>query len=111
MKMRRAGGYAQPGMQNSYDMVEEENERMMGTLSSKVKELKSLSIDIGQEVRYQNNMLNDMDQEFSTVDSFLQGTMGRLKALTKKGHHKLLCYVLLFCFCVMMVAWFIVRFR
>ena len=51
------------------------------------------------------------DEEFDSVGSFLQGTMGRLSALTKKKHHRLLCYVLMFCFCVMLLAWFIVRFR
>ena len=51
------------------------------------------------------------DEEFDSVGSFLQGTMGRLSALTKEKHHRVLSYVLTFCFCVMLVAWFIVRFR
>ncbi|XP_066914293.1 BET1 homolog [Clytia hemisphaerica] len=110
--MRRAGGYGQPsGYQNNYQMVEEENDNMTENLFGKVKELKSLSIDIGNEVRHQNKMLNEMDEEFDGVGSFLQGTMGRLKALTKKGYHKNLMYVILFCFVVLFVTWFIVRFR
>ncbi|XP_047139941.1 BET1 homolog isoform X1 [Hydra vulgaris] len=107
--MRRAGQV--PVSHHGYEMVEEENNKILASLTSKVQELKSLSIDIGHEVKYQNKMLNEMNTDFDSLGSFLQGTMGRLASLTKKGHHKLLCYVLLFCFCVMLFAWFVVRFR
>jgi len=110
--MRRAGGYSGHGGyggNSAYQMLEDENDQMVDSLSNKVQALKSLSIDIGNEVKYQNTMLGEMDGEFDSTGSFLSGTMNRLTALTKKGHHKNLCYVLLFCFFVMMVAWFYIR--
>ncbi|EDO38457.1 predicted protein [Nematostella vectensis] len=116
--------------QRSDQMLEEENDRLTESLSGKVKALKSLSIDIGHEVRTQNKLLQEMlsidighevrtqnkllqemDDDFDTSGSLLSATMGRLSALTKKGHHKVMCYMILFCFFVFLVAWYFVRRR
>ncbi|XP_032235057.1 BET1 homolog isoform X2 [Nematostella vectensis] len=102
-------GMGQP--QRSDQMLEEENDRLTESLSGKVKALKSLSIDIGHEVRTQNKLLQEMDDDFDTSGSLLSATMGRLSALTKKGHHKVMCYMILFCFFVFLVAWYFVRRR
>ncbi|KAK2568296.1 BET1-like protein, partial [Acropora cervicornis] len=101
-----------------HNMLEEENERMVDHLSSKVQALKSvlfyieeLTIDIGQEVRYQNKMLNEMDTDFDSGGSFLSSTMARLTALTNKGHHRVMLYLVLFCMFVFFVAWYIIKTR
>lgn len=110
--MRRAGGNATgPSANYGYEMVEKENDQMVDHLSTKVQALKSLSIEIGDEVKYQNNMLNDMHSEFDNTGSFLSSTMVRLTELSKKGHHKVICYLLLFCLFVFCVTWFVLRFR
>ncbi|XP_030301084.1 BET1 homolog isoform X3 [Calypte anna] len=64
--MRRAGlgdgapaanyGYAKSG----YSVYEEENERLTESLRTKVSAIKSLSIEIGTEVKNQNKMLSEM---------------------------------------------------
>uniref|UniRef100_A0A8D2BAA0 Bet1 golgi vesicular membrane trafficking protein n=1 Tax=Sciurus vulgaris TaxID=55149 RepID=A0A8D2BAA0_SCIVU len=67
--MRRAGlgegvppgnygnhGYAHSG----YSACEEENERLTESLRSKVTAIKSLSIEIGHEVKNQNKLLAEM---------------------------------------------------
>ncbi|XP_011451070.1 BET1 homolog [Crassostrea angulata] len=110
--MRRAhagneGGYYQPTAQ----MLESENDRMEQELSGKVKALKSLSIDIGNEVREQNKFLGEMDEDYDKSGNLLLATMGRLKAITKSGGPKLWCYMLLFCLFVFFLIWVIVRFR
>jgi len=94
-----------------HNMLEEENERMVDHLSSKVQALKSLTIDIGQEVRYQNKMLNEMDTDFDSGGSFLSSTMARLTALTNKGHHRVMLYLVLFCMFVFFAAWYIIKTR
>ncbi|KXJ07956.1 BET1 homolog [Exaiptasia diaphana] len=111
--MRRAHniGNGMNSLHRSDQMLEDENERLENDLSNKVQTLKSLSIDIGHEVRSQNQLLNDMDDDFDTSGGLLSATMGRLTALTKKGHHKIMCYLMLFCLFVFFVAWFIVRRR
>eukprot|EP00112_Aurelia_sp_Birch-Aquarium-sp1_P000746 Seg1073.1 transcript_id=Seg1073.1/GoldUCD/mRNA.D3Y31 product=BET1 protein_id=Seg1073.1/GoldUCD/D3Y31 len=109
--MRRAGGANHgPGSNFSYEMVENENENMVNHLSTKVQALKSLSIEIGQEVKHQNKLLGDMDSGFDETGSFLSNTMNRLTTLTKRGHHKIILYLLLFCLFVFFIAWFMVRF-
>jgi len=37
--------------------------------------------------------------------------MGRLTALTKKGHHRVMLYLILFCLFVFFVAWYIIKRR
>ncbi|KAJ7322328.1 hypothetical protein JRQ81_018615 [Phrynocephalus forsythii] len=64
--MRRAGlgegaaasnyGYTNSG----YSVYEEENEKLTESLRSKVTAIKSLSIEIGAEVKQQNKLLSEM---------------------------------------------------
>lgn len=61
-----SAGYSyEPLPSTSGDALEEENERMAEELQGKIHALKSLSIDIGTEVKYQHKMLNDMVHVFS----------------------------------------------
>lgn len=55
-----AGYSYEPLPSTSHDALEEENERMAEDLQGKVHALKSLSIDIGTEIKYQDKMLGDM---------------------------------------------------
>ncbi|XP_056659964.1 BET1 homolog isoform X1 [Monodelphis domestica] len=65
--MRRAGlgeGGPPPGHHgysaSGYSAFEEENDRLTESLRSKVTAIKSLSIEIGHEVKHQNKMLAEM---------------------------------------------------
>ncbi|CAB4004823.1 BET1 homolog [Paramuricea clavata] len=110
--MRRAAGAGQDtgyGAPQQKHMLEEENDRMVDDLSNKVQALKSLTIDIGNEVRTQNKMLKGMDDDFDKSGTFLSATMGRLTALTKKGHHWVMCYLLLFCLFVFFAVYYLKR--
>jgi len=106
--MANNGAY---GYQDSNQMLEDENKRLEEEMKGKVKALKSLSIDIGTEVREQNKFLNEMDSDFDSSSGLLGKTMGRLKALTNAGHWKLWLYVAAFAFFVFFMCWVIVRFR
>ncbi|KAL8572783.1 hypothetical protein ACOMHN_024959 [Nucella lapillus] len=103
-------GQGQGQYQGTADMLEEENSHLAEALRGKVKELKSMSIDIGTEVKEQNKMLNSMDEDFDKSGNFLQATMERLKKLTRSGHYKLWIYLLLFIFFVLFMCWLIIRF-
>lgn len=106
-------GYTQysQGYQHSQDMVEQENERQEDMLSTKVSALKSLTIDIGNEVRDQNKMLRHMDDDFDTSGGLLQASMNRLKAITRMGGYRQMWYLLLFCLFVFFICWLIIKFR
>ncbi|KAK7898789.1 hypothetical protein WMY93_019642 [Mugilogobius chulae] len=62
-EMRRANlgdGGSGHYVASGYSVYEEENEQLQEGLRAKVSALKSLTIDIGTEVKYQNKMLEDM---------------------------------------------------
>ncbi|KFM68977.1 BET1-like protein, partial [Stegodyphus mimosarum] len=108
--MRRGhinGSYAE------YDRnsVEEENEYLVDGLKTKITALKSLSIDIGHEVRSQNQVLREMDDDFDSTSGFLSSTMGRVVKLAKAGHNRYILYLLLFSFFVFGVIYVILKFQ
>ncbi|KAF8782861.1 BET1 like protein [Argiope bruennichi] len=49
----------------------------------------ALSIDIGHEVRAQNQMLREMDDDFDSTSGFLSTTMGRVLKLARAGHNQM----------------------
>ncbi|KAJ8298899.1 hypothetical protein KUTeg_022959 [Tegillarca granosa] len=100
-----------PQYQPTAQMLEEENQRLEDELSGKVKALKSLSIDIGDEVREHNKLLGEMDNQFDSSGGLLQSSMNRLLAISKSGGHKFIFYMLLFALFVFFMCWVIVRFR
>jgi len=100
-----------PGYQDTSRHVEDENQQLEDELKGKVKALKSLTIDIGSEVREQNKMLSEMDSDFDASGGLLGKTMGRLRGITKAGHWKIWLYMAAFAFFVFFMCWVIVRFR
>lgn len=53
-------GYEPLPSTSAHSGMEDENERMTEELQGKIHALKSLSIDIGTEVKYQDKMLGSM---------------------------------------------------
>lgn len=93
------------------NLVEGENARMENALSGKVQALKSLSIDIGTEIRTSKKLVDEMDLEFEDSTGLLQKAMHRLKGLTKGGHWKIWLYLFFFVLFVFVVCWFVIKFR
>ncbi|KAJ8943476.1 hypothetical protein NQ318_006329 [Aromia moschata] len=77
MRRAHAGNYYEPLSQNSNE-IEDENERMTNELQEKVQVLKSLTIDIGNEVKYQDRLLRDVDDDLDRTGGFLGTTMNKL---------------------------------
>ncbi|GIX81615.1 hypothetical protein CEXT_213361 [Caerostris extrusa] len=91
--------------------VEEENEHLVDDLETKITALKSLTIDIGHEVRTQNQMLREMDDDFDSTGGFLSTTMGRVLKLSKAGHNHYILYLLLFSLFVFFVIYLLLKFK
>ncbi|XP_063308332.1 BET1 homolog [Pelobates fuscus] len=108
--MKHREGNLRPEM-SGYSMYEEENDRLTETLRMKASALKSLSIDIGTEVKYHNKMLGEMDSDFDSTGGLLGSTMGRLKILSRGSQAKLLLYMLLFSLFVFFVIYWFVKLR
>ncbi|XP_071509863.1 BET1 homolog [Diadema setosum] len=114
--MRRAaggGGASSGGSQGygDYNAIEEENEQLAEGLRSKVSALKSLSIDIGNEVREQNKLVNEMEHEFDAGGGFLRATMGRLTRLSRSGLQCHYLYLFLFAAFVFFIIYVILKTR
>ncbi|CAH1786965.1 unnamed protein product [Owenia fusiformis] len=110
--MRRAhAGEMNPQMTQQANHMEEENQHLEDQLSYKVKALKSLTIDIGTEVKTQNQMLKGMDDDFDATGGFLGKAMSRVSAIAKAGHNRFIFYLIMFALFVFMVCWFIIKTR
>ncbi|KAK1161651.1 BET1-like protein [Huso huso] len=77
------------------DMLDAENKRLAENLSSKVSRLKSLALDIDQDVVDQNSYLDSMDSNFMSATGLLTGSVKRFSTMVRSGrdNRKLLCYV------------------
>lgn len=116
--MRRSQGYNyQPIPQGSaagagsHDVLEEENERLAEELQGKIGALKSLTIDIGNEVRYQDKLLRGIDDDMDRTGGFLSTTMSRVIRLGRNGHQKYMCYMFLFVLGVFLLLYVTLKLR
>lgn len=109
MRRAHAGNFYEPLPQNAE--VEDENEQMTNELRDKIGVLKSLSIDIGNEVRYQDKLLRDVDDDMERTKGFLGKTMGRVLRLTKGSHNYYILYLFLFSIFVFFVLYLVLKFR
>ncbi|PSN49925.1 BET1 protein [Blattella germanica] len=113
--MRRANGaghYYEPVPQYSgTDNLEQENDLMTDELKDKVRMLKSISVDIGNEVRYQDKLLREMDDDFERTGGFLGNTMNRVLRLAKGRHNYYILYLFIFSIVIFFVLYLVIKFR
>ncbi|XP_031834579.1 blocked early in transport 1 [Nomia melanderi] len=95
---------------SNHNGLEDENERMTDHLKDKIHALKSLSIDIGNEVQYQEKMLRGMDEDFERTSGSLMGSVSRVLRLSKGSHHYYILYLFLFSIVVFFLLWIILKF-
>lgn len=112
MRRAHAANYSyQPVPQSSSNEIEDENERLTGELKDKIHVLKSLSIDIGNEVKYQDRLLRDVDEDMERTGGFLGNTMGRVLRLSKGSHNYYILYLFLFSIFVFFILYLVLKFR
>ncbi|KTG05893.1 hypothetical protein cypCar_00002571 [Cyprinus carpio] len=113
--MRRAGlgEGGPPGnyVASGHSLYEEENEHLQEGLRAKVNALKHISVDIGNEIKYQNKMLGEMDSDFDSTGGLLGATIGRLKLISRGSQTKVYCYMLLFALFVFIVLYWVIKLR
>ncbi|CAJ0574405.1 unnamed protein product, partial [Mesorhabditis spiculigera] len=103
MAYRGRTGYEEGHMQQQY------NDGKVDDLQHKVSALKRITLDIGEEVRSQNRLLNDMDTEFESGKGILQNTMRRLGIVGKSGGKNLIFYLLGFSLFVFFVIYLLAK--
>ena len=89
------------------NIMEQQNNERINELSEQVARLKGLTIEIGNEVREQNSLLDNMGDTFGNVGDLLQGTMRRIGHLLDSGGAKHMCYLVTFVVCVMVFLYWI----
>ncbi|XP_012258154.1 BET1 homolog isoform X2 [Athalia rosae] len=112
MRRSHSGGYGyEPLPSTSHDALEEENERIADELKDKIHVLKSLSIDIGTEVKYQDKLLRGMDEDFERTSGSLTSSVARVLRMARAGHRYYILYLFLFSIAVFFVLWIVLKFK
>jgi blocked-early-in-transport protein 1 len=107
-KNKRGGGIF--GDTNA-NILESQNNERIDQLSESVARLKGLTIDIGNEVREQNSLLDHMGDGFTNTADLLQGSLRRIGTMLESGGAKHMCYMVLFCVAVMIFLYFLMSFK
>ncbi|KAK0170467.1 hypothetical protein PV328_011027 [Microctonus aethiopoides] len=112
MRRSHSAGYSyEPLPSTSHNLLEDENERLEEDLKDKIHALKTLSIDIGTEVKYQDKMLRGMDDDFERTSGSLTSSVARVIRMSKAGHNYYILYLFLFSILVFFVLWIVLKFR
>ncbi|KAI1713971.1 ankyrin repeat and LEM domain-containing protein 2 like protein [Ditylenchus destructor] len=109
--MAYRGARGQP--MNNYDnggfFMEQQNDDMVDDLAHKVSTLKRVTIAIGDDVREQNKLLNEMDTGFDLSRGLLGSTMKKLGLVSNNKGKNVLCWLVLFSFFVFLVIYYCAR--
>nr|CAH7734867.1 unnamed protein product [Callosobruchus chinensis] len=84
---------------------------MTNELKEKIGVLKSLSIDIGNEVKYQDKLLRDVDDDLDRTGGFLGTTMNKVLKLGRGSHNYYILYMFLFSIFVFFILYLVIKFR
>ena len=91
----------------SQALMEEQNNNRLHELSDQVARLKGLTIEIGNEVREQNTLLDDMGDGFGAVQNLLAASLGRIGTMLQTGGPKHMCYLITFVVAVMVFLYWV----
>ncbi|VDK50638.1 unnamed protein product [Anisakis simplex] len=103
------GGSSSNLYPDANNFMERQNDSLVDQLTGKVAALKKITIAIGDDVREQNRLLNEMDSDFDASRGLLGTTMGKLGRVAKAGGKNLLCYLVLFSLFVFLLIYYLVR--
>ncbi|KHJ45146.1 SNARE domain protein [Trichuris suis] len=107
--MYRAGSSSSAAGMSKQHYLESDNDQMVDNLKHKVTTLKSLTIDIGDEVRRQNKELGGLEDQFDSGRNVLEATMRRLGLISRSGSARFTLYLILFSFMVFVMMYYMLR--
>ena len=90
------------------EILEQQNNELTDTLDERIGALKGLTIELGDEAREHNRLLDEIELDFSSADSLLKGTMQKLSVLINTGGNKHMCYLALFALGVFLFLYFVI---
>jgi|EP01083_Nonionella_stella_P068222 blocked-early-in-transport protein 1 len=91
------------------NIVEQQNNDKIDQLSDQVALLKGLTIDIGNEVREQNSLLDQMGDGFANTGDMLAGSLKKIGNMLESGGAKHMCYMVGFIVVVMILLYMLMK--
>ena len=88
----RGGGFND----TNANILEQQNNDRIYELSEQVSRLKGLTVDIGNEVREQNSLLDNMGDGFMNTRDMLSNSLVRIGTMLESGGAKHMCYMVAF---------------
>ena len=107
--VERGGGRF--GNDTNTNILEQQNNERIYELSEQVSRLKGLTIEIGNEVREQNSLLDTMGDGFQNTKDLLQGSLRRIGTMLESGGSKHMCYMVGFVVFVVVFLWWVMSFK
>ncbi len=92
-------------------IMEQQNNERIDELSQQVARLKGLTIDIGNEVREQNSLLDNMGDGFESTRDMLSGSLRRIGTMLESGGAKHMCYMVAFVVFVMVFLYWLMSYK
>ena len=105
----RGGGRS--ARETNAGIMEQQNNERISELSEQVAMLKGLTIDIGNEVREQNSLLDNMQDGFANTQDMLVGSLRRIGTMLESGGAKHMCYMVAFVVFVMVFLYWLMTYK
>jgi predicted RNA-binding protein with EMAP domain len=93
----------------NYSYIEEQNEARTELLNSKVNQLKHLAVQMGEETKYQNKYLKELNDNMENTNSLVGQARRRVMLLARSGSWKIYFYLFLFALFVFLVIYFLIK--
>ena len=92
-----------------HESLEDKNEQMESDLKDNISKVKTIAINIQQELKDQRPLFDDMDNTLNSTSSMITNTIGKVGKLLKSDSNYHIHYLVLFCLFVFLVLWFYIR--
>lgn len=89
------------------NLLEDENDAKWAELGEKVSLLKELGLEINQEVKSQNRLLDGMSDSFGTAASLFTNTIAKLGNMLTSGSSNHMYYLIAFVVIIFIVLYFL----
>lgn len=107
--MPRNGYESLLAAESTQSMLERQNNQQVDELRAKVNSLKSVSIDIHDELKNHNEMLDVLGNDADETFAFMGVSTKRLGKLMQSGNGRVMCYLIGFVVTTFIVIWFLIR--
>ncbi|KAL3232967.1 Protein transport protein BET1 [Nakaseomyces bracarensis] len=91
--------------QSTLAQLESQSEEQMGSMSQKIKALKSLSLRMGDEIRGSNGTLDQLDNTFQRTTTKLKQTYKDMMVMAKKSRISIKTWLAVFFFVFLLFFW------